>query len=289
MGRDDAGGGSDLPAPYRNPWLALRDDVGAVLADARLRLRELWRRNGEGGLWRPGWWPRDLAPLFWPLVVGVGLAAVLALLGALLALLVKVLPVSSVGGGGPSTSVAPGASATVAPEAADRVADDARDERGEAGGDTSAEPVAPTSTGVVVPQDGDGGRSPEAEGPPALPDDGSEATPAGWPSPSASTSPSSSTPRGADPLELLLERPEAAGLIDAAAGEAQTATLTLQLSPAFKRLPARDQRRQADLWQGWARELGYDHLELRDQRAGLLGRDALVGDGMILLSPQPPT
>jgi len=40
-----------------------------VAADLRLRLQELWRRNREGDLSTPGFWPRDLAPLFWPLVL----------------------------------------------------------------------------------------------------------------------------------------------------------------------------------------------------------------------------
>jgi hypothetical protein len=93
----------------------------------------------------------------------------------------------------------------------------------------------------------------------------------------------------ADPLALLLARPEASGLIEAATPQPQLGSLMLQVTPAFARLPEAEQRRRALLWQGIARELGYDHLELRDQRAGLLGRDALVGDGMILFSHQPPT
>ena len=67
-----------LPAPYRNPWRNLADDLRAVVADLRLRLQELWRRNGQGTLWRPTWWPSDLAPLFWPLL----LVLVLVLVGA---------------------------------------------------------------------------------------------------------------------------------------------------------------------------------------------------------------
>ena len=92
-----------------------------------------------------------------------------------------------------------------------------------------------------------------------------------------------------DPLNQLLDRPEAAGLVEAALGEAETGTLTLQLTPAFDRLSDSERRRRAELWQRWALELGYDHLDLRDRRAGLRGRDALVGDGMILFSPQLPT
>ena len=58
-----------LPAPYQSPWEALRRDVPAALADLRLRGRELWRRNWEGDLSSPGFWPQDLAPLFWPLLL----------------------------------------------------------------------------------------------------------------------------------------------------------------------------------------------------------------------------
>jgi hypothetical protein len=76
MGSDSSR--SSLPAPYRNPWRALGDDLRAVLADLRLRLQELWRRNGEGSLGRPPWWPRDLAPLFWPLLLAAGLALLVA-------------------------------------------------------------------------------------------------------------------------------------------------------------------------------------------------------------------
>lgn len=72
--------GSDLPAPYRNPWRALCGDLKAVLADSGLRLRELRRRNGEGTLWHPGWWPIDLAPLFWPFCAALGGLALLAAL-----------------------------------------------------------------------------------------------------------------------------------------------------------------------------------------------------------------
>lgn len=58
-----------LPAPYESPWEALRRDVPAALADLRLRAQELWRRNREGDLSTPGFWPQDLAPLFWPLLL----------------------------------------------------------------------------------------------------------------------------------------------------------------------------------------------------------------------------
>jgi hypothetical protein len=46
-----------------------------VGADLVLRARELLRRNGEGSLWHPGFWPRSAAAGFWPFVLVVVLAA----------------------------------------------------------------------------------------------------------------------------------------------------------------------------------------------------------------------
>ncbi|MEB3322893.1 MAG: hypothetical protein VKI81_08715 [Synechococcaceae cyanobacterium] len=70
--------GSPLPAPWRNPWGLLLQDLRAVAASERLRLRALARRNREGELWRPAFWPDALAAAFWPLVL-VGLASLVAL------------------------------------------------------------------------------------------------------------------------------------------------------------------------------------------------------------------
>ncbi|WP_216920808.1 hypothetical protein [Synechococcus sp. CCAP 1479/9] len=72
---------SDLPAPYASPWGRLAQALLAVLASLRLKLRELWRRNGEGDLSVPGFWPQGLAPLFWPLLLAALLALLLALAG----------------------------------------------------------------------------------------------------------------------------------------------------------------------------------------------------------------
>ncbi|AFY27549.1 hypothetical protein [Cyanobium gracile] len=72
---------SDLPAPYASPWGRLAQALRAVLASLRLKLRELWRRNGEGDLSVPGFWPQGLAPLFWPLLLATLLALLLVLAG----------------------------------------------------------------------------------------------------------------------------------------------------------------------------------------------------------------
>ena len=213
-----------------------------MVADTGLRLREFLRRNGEGSLWRPRWWPVDLAPLFWPLLLALALAALMALgvwLPRLRPAATEPAPPSAVAPALPTVSEPPAAeppAAAVLPEPAPEPAPEAALEPG-----TDAESL-------------------EAEPP---------------------------EPPPPDPLVLLLQRPGADGLIRRAVGDADASSLSLQLAPAFPALAAKEQQRRAELWQQWARDLGYDHLELRDSRAGLLGRDALVGDGMILFSSEP--
>lgn len=248
MGRDDPAGGSNLPAPYRNPWGSLAEALAAVAADSRLRLRELWRRNGEGDLRCPGWWPRDLAPLFWPLLLAAALALVVAAFGLALPKISAPSSATSATSGlsGPSVAEAPSASPSV-----DRLPEPAAE--------PLPEPVAGPAT------------EPATE-------------------PEASVEPESASepePVPLDPLAELLERPGADGLLRRAEGQPQRGTLLLQVRPAFNRLQRPEQQRLAELWQGWASELGYDHLELRDGLGGLLARDALVGSGMIVLSSQP--
>ena len=66
----------------------MAEDLGAVRGDLVLRSQELWRRNRQGSLWTPSWWPSDLDPLFWP-ALALFLAA---LLGSALVLLLRVWP-----------------------------------------------------------------------------------------------------------------------------------------------------------------------------------------------------
>jgi len=212
------------------------------MADTGLRLRESLRRNGEGSLWRPRWWPVDLAPLFWPLLLALALAALMAL-GVWLP---RLRPAATEPA--PPSAVAPSLPTVSEPPAAEP-------------------PVA-----AVLPEPAPE-PAPEAALEPETDAESLEAEPLEPPPP--------------DPLVLLLQRPGADGLIRRAVGDADASSLSLQLAPAFPALAAKEQQRRAELWQQWARDLGYDHLELRDSRAGLLGRDALVGDGMILFSSEP--
>ena len=296
MGRDDPAGGSNLPAPYRNPWRSLAEALSAVAADSRLRLQELWRRNGEGDLRRPGWWPRDLAPLFWPLL----LAAALALLSAGFSLALPRIQQLRAPAPSPSAASEP-RSESPADNGTDRNGSDRNgpvtdrpSEQPEASGVAQPERAsAPEAENTTVERPGERRPASEATRRPqprsesrsaldAQP--GSERVPDAVSEPVLEPEPESAQ---LDPLVELLERPGSDGLLRAAEGQPQRGTLQLQVRPAFKRLQRAEQQRHAELWKAWAQELGYDHLELRDGLGALLARDALVGSGMIVLSSQP--
>lgn len=83
------------PAPYEEPWGRLAFDLRAALASTGLRLRELARRNRQGELSVPGFWPASLAWLFWPLLLALFVALVLALVTAVGPALVR--PIDSAG------------------------------------------------------------------------------------------------------------------------------------------------------------------------------------------------
>lgn len=141
---------SSLPAPYRNPWRLLADDLRAVAADLRLRLQALSRRNREGSLPLPGFWPGSLAGLFWPLVLALLLAVLLALAVALARAPAAAPPAPATDES--SANPAPAQAPQPAPEtAAEKAAETAAETEAEtaaepAEGVTSEEPVvAPPS------------------------------------------------------------------------------------------------------------------------------------------------
>lgn len=230
----------DLPAAYRNPWQTLGENLRAVVADTGLRAREIWRRNGQGSLWRPSWWPADLAPLFWPLC----LALAAALFIAASALLPASVPVEE---------------APLAQQAAEPAPEEP----------VLEQPLLEQPAPVEAP-------------PPELPQQpGADPLNA---APTAADEPEQLESAPMDPLAALLQRPEADGLLIAARVLSDQVSLVLELAPRFASLSSAEQQRRAEQWQQWAADLGYDHLELRDSRSGLLARDALVGSGMIVLS-----
>jgi len=300
--------GAPLPAPYRSPWRALASDLVAVAADLGLRGRELLRRNRQGELPSPRFWPESLAAGFWPLVV----VGVLALVGAGLGWLARPglppvpaqgipTPVAAIGtlDSGPGSGHGPaseGLSATdgsvagpglplgfgegdllidlsnqlpgPAPLARPGEPQVQRPLAGPVGEPTTAEPSEP----------GFGGRSGSAANgaPPAsgalpiqsLAGDGALAVDPSPPDP--------------NPLASWLQRPEAAGLVLQAQVDPGASRIELVVAEAFRQLNLSEQQQRADLWLGWAQDWGYDQVELRDPGGALLGREARVGGGMIL-------
>jgi hypothetical protein len=247
-----------LPAPWQNPWGLLWRDLGAVLASLGLGLRELWRRNGEGSLWRPAFWPRGGAMLFWPLLVGaLVLLLVLASRPLLAARRPPPLPPLAAGGN-TATQVekAPISDSTTEAEA-------------------SLSPPAATAAPVTPPS---ARQSVESEAPAASPDQPSRGeTEAGALGPSDAPLP---TP---DPLLQELAPDDPQGWIGATRAEPGASRLDLLLIDGFGTLPEPQRLALAGQWQRRAESLGYEDLRLLDRRGHLLARRALVGSGMILL------
>ena len=283
--------GANLPAPYRSPWSLLAGDLVAVGADLALRRRELWRRNREGQLPCPRFWPASLAASFWPLV----LVLALALLGAGLWLAARpgALPAAVPPGliaSGPASVGSPGLEppgpGAQAPSQVQSPASPQPEGRSQSMGGIQAE------GGPQAPDPGSPGSERKAPGAPP----GPGASPvAGSPgSPPASGLAIGQPPQGdgalaleppppePNPLESWRQRPEAAGLLLQVGGDPATSRIQLVLSDGFGQLQTREQQQHADLWLTWAQDWGYDQLELRGQDGSLLGREARVGGGMIL-------
>jgi hypothetical protein len=88
-------------------------------------------------------------------------------------------------------------------------------------------------------------------------------------------------------MELLREG-DPRHLIARAHPDPSAGMLELQLTSAFALLPEVERRSEADHWLERSQSLGYDRLVLVDQAGLQLGRQALVGSGMILLDLKPP-
>ena len=210
----------------------------------------------EGDLPLPGFWPRGLAPLFWPLLLALTLALVLALGMTLPGVLRPKRP--------PAASVPADTIERVARQSAigmNAAGSDATQNTRSAAPNLPLEPLgaaASRTPEVAEPNQSDEGASP----PPEL---------------------------QLDPLLDLLSMGASDGLLLAARPDPAEARLSLVLSQAAEALPQSELLGWAQRWQQQAREAGYERLELRDREGRLRGRGALVGSGMILLSPFPPT
>ena len=66
----------------------------------------------------------------------------------------------------------------------------------------------------------------------------------------------------------------------------ETAPLGMSVE-AMRALPAEDRQRLAEAWLQQTRAMGYGRLELLGPQGDTVGRSALVGDGMIVLTPRP--
>jgi len=290
---------ADLPQIYENPWGLLGRDLRAVVADAGLQLRILWRRNRQGEFSVPGFWPGSLQPLFWPLL----LALVLALLLALPWLGSSLLP----RGPGPETPGSPGQGAK-APEPTVRspLAPAPPDPGPVAAAPDFGRPLprtpaaaeqSPSADARSASPAGDSSRSGRAPGPaglaasPSSPSSRGALPPtepaAGEATAEAADQADAVPPVDLDPLLEMLADADPQQLIASAHPDPGLALLRLTLAPAYRDLPEASRQTWAERWCERAQELGYERLELVDGQQHLLGRRALVGSGMILLDPEP--
>lgn len=241
--------GSDLPAPYVSPWSLLRQDLRAVIASLALSLREGLRRNRAGSLPRPRFWPQPLAPLFWPALLLLGLAALLAL--ALF--LARLLPSLSAARSGPIQDPIVSPSPPL------------------------AMPAAPAAPSEAVP-----GGAPLAPSATAAPQ------PAPEPREAVVTDRTPEPPSSASSQELTLLtrfiRPESEGLLRNVQQDPARFLLSLVVAEPFLALAPARQQHLADAWLEQARLLGYEQLELLDPAGACLARSARIGSGMILFT-----
>lgn len=119
---------------------------------------------------------------------------------------------------------------------------------------------------------------------PAPPAEGIESAPAA----ADGAEPSAPPPLALDPLLELLAADagtsDGPALLLAARPQPERALMVLELKPDFLSLSIGERQRQADRWLTQTKDLGYDTLELVDERGRVLARQARVGTGMILLA-----
>ena len=261
---------SPLPAPYRNPWRSLADDLRAVVADLRLRLQEVWRRNREGSLWLPNAWPRDLAPLFWPLVLGAVVLVVVAT-GVKVTTLLSSAPASQ--------SLAP------EPLALSASPERPQSEKPAAPGESPSQPPS----AALLPD------APQQPAPFKQPSQVQQPSQLQQPSAAESASPlPQQAPQPAEPdplLSLVLGRETQAGsalindekaVVLAADADRARNEVVITIGSAWSELPTAQRQTLAETWWERIEREGYSALMLRSESGLVLGRSARVGQGMVL-------
>jgi len=235
------------PAPYVEPWGRLAGDLRAALASTVLKLRELVRRNREGDLSVPGFWPQAIAAFFWPLLLALGLAVV----ACLLTLLIKT------GFSSPTPTTFDIADSSASQPFNEQV----------------AERLAPRSE-LPLPQ---------ALGQPAARSVGSAPS---SPEPPELAEPAPAVRLELNPLLALLSNDDPDGSISSARPHPEQGLLDLELVSTWAGLPLQRRQQQADLWLQRSRELGYERLRLLAPGGNLLAQAARVGSGMVLLEAE---
>ena len=262
---------SALPAPYNSPWKALGQDLRAVSADLRLRSQELWRRNREGDLSVPAFWPEPFAALFWPLLLGFGLA-MLILAGIQLR---QALQDQSP----PEPPAVERVRTTAFPEARPlpitNSIESAFDNQGQGLEDA---PADPNTTGRNSSE-----QLMAVESAPPLNNlDGEPA--------SAETTPDLLR---FDPLLDLLadegnsDESQGSALIVSAKPQPERNAVILQIDTAVWMQRSPEQRQQlAETWWTRLEDQGYADLRLVNEQQDLLARPARIGGGMIVFDPK---
>ena len=264
-----------LPAPYQSPWEALRRDLAAVVADLRLRAQETWRRNREGDLDVPAFWPRDLAPLFWPLVVSLALllvgAGVVVLAGRVIPQQQLSTPHREALPESPAPERPVPLSSSPTPDIAEATPVDEDALVSPITPQLSPDPPAAVAQSVTL----SAADVQATDQPPAAP----QSVPDPLPDPLLVTlqQAAESTGAGVDASKLVLKiarRPERNGV---------------QLTLGASWCDLKQSRRQelADRWLEQSQAAGYDELLLQSEQGKRLGRSARVGQGMVI--PEPET
>lgn len=260
---------SDLPAPYNSPWKALGQDLRAVSADLRLRSQELWRRNREGDLSVPAFWPEPFAALFWPVLLGFSLA-VLILGGIQLRQALQ-------GQSPPSPPEVERVRTTPFPEA--RALPITSSVESDLNNQGVAE--APTDPNITLPKEPE--QLMQAEDSPGL--NNLELKP-----PSVKTE--AELLRFDPLLELLAEEGstdsgQGSALIVAAQPQPERNAVILQINDAAWMQRSPEQRQHlAETWWTRLEDQGYADLRLVNEQQDLLARHARIGGGMIVFDPK---